>query len=63
MPNAGIDSTGIALPEIAIGETLANNDNCVNVNGVGDAVGCIYRVALKPGNTLFGNAMIKIPFK
>jgi hypothetical protein len=54
-------STGITLAGIASAETVAKVDKFAVVNGVGVDVGWQYRVAEKPGNTLFGNAMIENP--
>jgi hypothetical protein len=61
MPNAGMPSTGSTFPTTAIAATDATVDKADVANGVGDAVGWQYSVAEKPGNTLFGKAMIINP--
>jgi len=57
-PNAGIASTGTKLPLIASGEMLPKTLKFAVVIGVGVALGCAYIVAVKPGNTFVGRAMI-----
>jgi hypothetical protein len=45
------------LPLIVSGETLAINESCAVVNGVGVALGCTYSEAVKPGKTFVGKGI------